>query len=198
MKRIVAFVDACQKYEFSTHCWALRNDRGKYYKRHTTTGNSTDPLSAEIETLDKLVKYLEKKDLEDVLIITDSIDMYSEIQCVLRGYDTDLSSRLKPIIHSIKMLGAVIEYQNRSNEGITFVDKYATEMMHTTIKRENARLPEGVKKYTYSGLSRREWRKYDKYGDVKHTIPAHKQVKRHEKKYKHNMGVVKYALNMEV
>lgn len=192
----LAFIDACQKFGLSTHCWALRNEKGKYFKRHTTKGEEETPILAEINTLDRLVKYLEKKDYEDVMIFTDSKNMIAEIMAVIHGEESEFKSRLNPIIHSMKMLGLQIKYANRESDGIKFVDKYASELMDTIINRENSKPSNDTELY-YNGLSRRDDKKMNKYGDVIHIIPHRKQVKRHVKKYKKNAEIVKLAVKIQ-
>ena len=71
--KLEAYTDAGFKDGVSTHHWRIVNQSNWVKKRYSFKANEVDNNKAEMQSINSLVQYLNKKDITDIVIYTDSM-----------------------------------------------------------------------------------------------------------------------------
>ncbi len=131
--KLEAYTDAGFKDGVSTHHWRIVNENNWTKKRRSFKANETDSNKAEMQSIISLVQYLNKKDITDITIYTDSMYVVN-----LLSSDTEMveSNLIKSLKWDLKGLNANVEWVSRKTKQIKLADYYCSELMNTVFKRK--------------------------------------------------------------
>ena len=140
--KLEAYTDAGFKDGVSTHHWRIINENNWTKKRRSFKANEVDNNRAEMQTVVSLVQYLNKKDITDIVIYTDSAYVarllkqdgeLTEEELMLKKEDSHFIKSLK---WDLKGLNARVEWISRKTKQIKLADYYCSELLETVFKRK--------------------------------------------------------------
>jgi len=140
--KLEAYTDAGFKDGVSTHHWRIVNQSNWVKKRYSFKANEVDNNKAEMQSINSLVQYLNKKDITDIVIYTDSMYVVrllkpnselTEEELMLKKEDSNFIKSLK---WDLKGLNARVEWISREAKQIKLADYYCSQLLETVFKRK--------------------------------------------------------------
>lgn len=131
--KLEAYTDAGFKNGVSTHHWRIVNQNNWTKKRRSFKANETDNNKAEMQSINSLVQYLNKKDITDIVIYTDS--MYV-VNLLSGNTEVAESNFIKSLKWDLRGLNARVEWVSRKTKQIKLADYYCSELLETVFKRK--------------------------------------------------------------
>ena len=140
--KLEAYTGAGFKDGVSTHHWRIINQNNWTKKRRSFKACETDNNRAEMQSIVSLVQYLNKKDITDITIYTDSMyvvnllkphDELTEEELMLKKEDSNFIKSLK---WDLRGLNAKVEWVSRKTKQIKLADYYCSELLDTVFKRK--------------------------------------------------------------
>lgn len=131
--KLEAYTDASWKNGVSTHHWRLVTESGWVKKRRSFKATEDSCHLAELHTIVSLVQYLNKKDITDLTIYTDSQYVVNLLNGNSNKEETNL---VKALRWDLKGLNLNVEWVSRSTKQIKMADYYCGELLETVFKRK--------------------------------------------------------------
>lgn len=128
-EKLTLYTDAGVKDGVSTHHWRLIGEDGKIIKRRTFKANELTPCRAELHTIESAIKWINRKDMMNVMVYTDSM---SVVRTLKSKSDKEDIKYLQFIMRGLNM---DIEWVSRRTKEIKMADYYCSELLSTVFRR---------------------------------------------------------------
>lgn len=141
METLNVYTDAGFKNGVSTHHWRVFDTKGKLIKRRSFRALEEDCNKAELQTINSVIQWLYKKNIDNVNIHTDS--MYC-VKLLSNSSASDEHELISPTEKSdidflkfqMKGFNIRVEWVSRCTKQIKLADYYCDELMDTVLKRK--------------------------------------------------------------
>ena len=130
--KLSAYTDASYKEGVSTHHWRIVTEKDYVVKRRSFKGTESNCHKAELQSIISLVQHLNKKDITDITIYTDS----KHVEKLLNNHNEDESSLIKCLKWDLKGLNAKVEWVSRETKQIKMADYYCGQLLKTVFNRK--------------------------------------------------------------
>lgn len=131
MKKLKMYTDASFKEGVSTHHYRLLSPNGRVKKRRTLKSNEQDSIRAEIHSISEAIRYLNQRDITDVVIFTDSVAV---VKIINNKKDNRMGADYLRLV--MQQLNIEVKWTSRKTKQIALADYYCGQLLETVMKRK--------------------------------------------------------------
>lgn len=131
MKKLKMYTDASFKEGVSTHHYRLITPRGYVKKRRTLKSNEQDSIRAELHSIAEGIRYLNQRDIKNVVIYTDSV---AAVKIINNSEDKRMGADYLRLV--MKQLDIEVRWVSRATKQIAMADYYCGQLLETVMNRK--------------------------------------------------------------